>query len=144
MPPPNHADSWLASVMLQGDLLMCEHGAIECKMEIIHEKAPETEATQIFEDPPTLTLWVTAHTSQVAKADGLVYQSPRTVVDQYIGYPDERRAPEWTRRANKIFEFQQPRATFVHIFLRLALNQWNLPAQGRLFQMHLWVQSSTV
>ncbi|KZP08126.1 hypothetical protein FIBSPDRAFT_901499 [Athelia psychrophila] len=101
MPPPNHADSWLASVILQGDILMCEHAAIECKMEIIHEKA-----------------------------DGLIYQSPHTVVDQYIGYLNEHHTPEWTRRANKTFKFQQPRVAFMHIFLRLALNQWNLPVQG--------------
>lgn len=165
--PPNLADCWLTSVttsphIVLRDFLMCEDAPIEyfeCKVEIAYEKvslwhsllhnitdkpkAPETEST-IFEDPPTSTLWVTARIPQGAKGDSLIYQSPRAVVDQYIGYPDEHRAPEWTRRTTKAFEFRQPRVGFVHIFLRLALNQWNLPVPGRLHHMHLWVQSALV
>lgn len=98
----------------------------------------------IFEDPPTSMLWVTARIPQDAKVYGLVYQSPRVVVDQYIGYRTDHLAPEWTRRTTQTFEFQQLRVAFADIFLRLAFNRWNMHAQGWLYHMHLWAKSALV
>jgi hypothetical protein len=50
-------------------------------------------------------------------------QSPRAILEYFVGSHDAINAPEWTCWARPTLEFQQPKATFVALFIRMA--EWD-------------------
>jgi hypothetical protein len=65
-------------------------------------------------------LYVTAHASPDSLAILFLRQSPRAVLERFAGSRHSLNAPEWTRMALPTVKFQQPKATFVAFFLRMA------------------------
>ncbi|KZP08493.1 hypothetical protein FIBSPDRAFT_964742 [Athelia psychrophila] len=150
-PPPGPIDRWITSVsrapnaIVMGDYLMRGDGAIEhvhCRLDVILAKAADTG--HMFEDPQTSTLYLSARLPKGSKVYGLIVHSPRIIVDKFVGYPSDHAAPEWTRRTHPTLEFQQPRAAFADIFLRLAINKHNRGEPGLPFRMREWVKSALI
>ncbi|KZP29537.1 hypothetical protein FIBSPDRAFT_946805 [Athelia psychrophila] len=150
-PPPGPIDRWITSVsrapnaVVMGDYLMCGDGAIEhvnCRLDIVFTESPDLG--HMFEDPPTSTLYLSACLPRGTKTYGLIIYSPRVIVDEYVGYPSDLVAPEWTRRTPNTLQFQQPRAAFADIFLRLAVNKYNRGEPGLPFRMREWAKSALI
>jgi len=51
----------------------------------------------------------------------LLWQSPRAILEKYVGFNNDRDAPEWTHWAQSTREFQQPKASFADLFVRMAV-----------------------
>lgn len=103
-----------------------------------------SDTGNMFEDPPTSTLYLSARLPKGTKTFGLIIHRPRVIVDKYVGYPSDRVAPQWTRRTPNTLQFQQPRAAFADIFLKLSINKYNRRQPGLPFRMHEWAKSALV
>jgi hypothetical protein len=143
--PPEPIDRWLAAnshsptvAFIQDYLLLknavTEHVvcvvereciAVSCiyinTLNLIEFSQPQApDDGTIFEDPPTYTLYITAHLPRGAKYYMLLWQSPRAVLEKFVGFSNDPDAPEWTRWVHSILEFQQPKASFADLFVRMA------------------------
>lgn len=79
----------------------------------------DSDRTDII-DSPTYTLYITAHRSYVSQGLPFLSQSPWAILDRFVGHPDERNAPHWTRWATPTACFIHRMASFVKIFRELA------------------------
>jgi hypothetical protein len=53
----------------------------------------------------------------------LLRKSPQAILERFVGSSEALDAPEWTRWIQPTLEFQQPKATFVTLFIQMA--QWD-------------------
>jgi hypothetical protein len=51
--------------------------------------------------------------------------SPRVILDVYLGSPHDLAAPEWMRWATPTLEFFQPRGSFAELFTRMSTWRYN-------------------
>jgi hypothetical protein len=65
------------------------------------------------------TLYITASVSFRSRRLFL-RTSPQAILEQFFGSSEAIDAPEWTRWGKPTLEFQQPKATFAALFLRMA------------------------
>lgn len=129
---------------------------VDCKVEIEFKKviiiysggyqiADEKQAPDtgnMFEDPPILSMYLSACMQD--KSEGYVHiiQSPRIILDRYFGYASDKGAPEWTRSTCKTDRFQSPTAAFADFFLKVASNKHNKHQPGLLQRAGQWVKSA--
>ena len=66
------------------------------------------------------TLYVTARVSPASEATLFLRKSPRAVLERFVGPNTALDAPEWTQWTHSTLEFQQPKATFVSLFTKMA------------------------
>jgi hypothetical protein len=52
-------------------------------------------------------------------------KSPRALLEQYIGFPDELDAPDWVTREKSTLDFYQPRVVIAETFARLSTLRGN-------------------
>lgn len=80
---------------------------------------------QESKDDPTCEymLYITACASPDSHMGPFLSQSPQAVLERFIGSRDAIDAPEWTRWTRSTLEFQQPKATFIELFIRMA--EWD-------------------
>lgn len=69
------------------------------------------------------TLYITARASPASRMGQFLSQSPQATLERFVGSRDAINAPEWIRWAQPTLEFQQPKATFVALFIRMA--EWD-------------------
>jgi hypothetical protein len=93
-------------------------------VEFLTLQAPDNGT--IFEDPDTHTLYITARIPHGAKSHLLLRQSPRAVLERFVGSSSDRIAPDWTRWPHPAVEFQQPKANFANLFVHMAMWEENM------------------
>ncbi|KZP09806.1 hypothetical protein FIBSPDRAFT_900225 [Athelia psychrophila] len=88
------------------------------------------------------TLYLTAHIGQFAAPHCLQRDSPRIVLEQFVGNNQALNAPVWTRSKDSMPQFQQPIDTFMPLFLRMS--EWieNHRQCGLPSRMMQWASSS--
>ena len=79
-----------------------------------------SETDSFFADPPTYTLYITASLSPETRAIFFLRKSPRATLGRFVGFKEDGCAPDWTRWTRPTLEFQQPKATFAELFVRMA------------------------
>jgi hypothetical protein len=73
-----------------------------------------------FKQPDTHSLFVTARAAPGAENSMLLYISPRALLERFVGSSQALDAPAWTAWTQPSLEFEQLRATFTELFVRMA------------------------
>ncbi|KIM73712.1 hypothetical protein PILCRDRAFT_828847 [Piloderma croceum F 1598] len=130
------------TVAFMRDYLLLDNASINhviCFVE--HECIAAPDNGTIFEDPDTHTLYITARIPHGAKSHLLLRQSPRAVLERFVGSSSDRMAPDWTRWPRPAVEFQQPKANFANLFVHMAMWEENMVQPGLPFRMSQWAWS---
>ncbi len=69
-------------------------------------------------NPGMYTLWISAEAPNFL-------DSPCAVVDEFTGSPDDADMPEWVTREKAWVMFRQRRGQFAHLFVSIAVWQFN-------------------
>jgi hypothetical protein len=131
---PGPVDRWLTAnsrsprIDFLKDYLMFEDVRVEyidCVVESVCVKVHilmfcfRVKATFNFVQQSQYTLYITASVS--FRSQRLFLRtSPQAILEQFSGSSEAIDAPEWTRWGRPTLEFQQPKATFAALFLRMA------------------------
>jgi hypothetical protein len=92
---------------------------LSCINNCLHLFAQESE-----DDPAReCTLYITACASPGSHMGPFRRQSPQAILERFVGSHNAIDAPEWTRWTQSTLEFQQPKATFIELFIRMA--EWD-------------------
>src|ERR1700683_2264547 len=70
-------------------------------------------------------LYITASVPRSIQASVFLRKSPRALLERFTGFNNVLNTPEWTRWTHPILEFQQPRASFADLFVRMATWEGN-------------------
>jgi hypothetical protein len=73
-----------------------------------------------FRQPDNYWLYITACQPLASLAPLFCRKSPRVVLEHFVGSNKALNAPEWTSWSRPMLEFQQPKATFAALFVRMA------------------------
>lgn len=82
-------------------------------------------------DHATHCLYITAHASPGSCTLIFMLNSPRALLDRFVGSSHAVDAPEWTQWTTPIRVFQQPKMTFAALFVRMAT--WDLNRDQVIF-----------
>ncbi|KIM80088.1 hypothetical protein PILCRDRAFT_544114 [Piloderma croceum F 1598] len=138
LPTLNSVDWWLSIVTRKPGKVSFSEGQIVCFLERVCIEAPKDNT--IFVDPPTYTLYVTAQASLRSAFEGM-QQSPRAILDQFVGWPGQNDAPQWVRWPYCSVFFQQSTAAAVKLFKELSTWSVNTGQPGLPLRMIVWARS---
>ncbi|KAF7974701.1 hypothetical protein HWV62_11483 [Athelia sp. TMB] len=149
---PGPVDRWLLQntrtthIAFLADYLMLHdvHGAscVNCVVEMVRTQVPNNH--QNLPQPDKYTLYITAVAPPRRQSAQSIRSSPRAVLEIFWGSPLAINAPEWTRWANPVLQFQQPRAEFAALFARMAFWKVNRDYPELALEMVRWAHSITV
>lgn len=91
--------------------------------------------------PPTYSLYISARVPSSTPTLLFLRKSPRALLERFTGFNNALDAPEWTRWDKPTLEFQQPKATFAAIFIRMAGWNENKDEPGLPYIMAQWARS---
>jgi hypothetical protein len=87
-------------------------------------QAPETDSICI--NPPMYTLYISARGFYGIEAYHFFRQSPRAVLDRFLGNQYARNAPKWTQWTQSSVIFKYRTMSFARLFLQIATSEANL------------------
>ncbi|PBK68530.1 hypothetical protein ARMSODRAFT_975930 [Armillaria solidipes] len=100
---------------------------------------PDTADTVYEPSSGTYTLWISA------EAPNLL-DSPRTMVDEFVGSPDDADVPQWVTREKTWVMFRQKQGRFALLFVSMAVweyNHWKPELSDSMFKWAEIISSGT-